>query len=218
MQTNQNFPSEQVLKSLQDPVRRQLFDYVSRSARSVSREEAARAAGISRTLAAYHLDHLDSAGLLETAYARRDGKSGPGAGRPAKIYAAAQPEVVLSVPARNYRLLGSLLAAAAAADGTGAVRQALAEAARQEGQRAGAAHPELRVVLQRLGYEPQEDGHGTITMANCPFHVVAQEQRELVCQMNYQLLCGVLSGVRRSGQRATLAPEAGRCCAVIEPA
>jgi len=217
MPANQNFPSEQVLKTLQDPVRRGLFDYVSRSAQPVSREAAAQVAGISRTLAAYHLEHLSSAGLLSATYARPDGKTGPGAGRPAKLYEAVHDEVLLSMPSRNYRLLGSLLAAAAESDPSGTVRHALGEAARVEGERCGALQENLSAALQALGYEPRIDDQGAMTLANCPFHSVAQQHAELVCEMNHQLVSGILDGCGQRCQRAQLQPGEGRCCVVIVP-
>ena len=49
------------LASLDDPVRRRLYEYVSDAGRPVSREEAAEAAGRTRTLGAYHLDKLEIA-------------------------------------------------------------------------------------------------------------------------------------------------------------
>src|SRR5262249_39298268 len=74
------------LSALSAPSRRRLYDHISASSTPVGRDEAAAAAGISRSLAAYHLDRLAQAGLLETTFARPAGRSGPGAGRPAKLY------------------------------------------------------------------------------------------------------------------------------------
>lgn len=71
--------------SLGDPVRRGLYEYVVGHREPVGREEAAEAVGISRSLAAYHLDRMVDDGLLEFSFARRSGRSGPGAGRPAKL-------------------------------------------------------------------------------------------------------------------------------------
>lgn len=53
--------------------------------RGMSRAEAADAVGVARTLAAFHLGKLVDAGLLEVAHRRLTGRSGPGAGRPAKV-------------------------------------------------------------------------------------------------------------------------------------
>ncbi|WP_417364725.1 helix-turn-helix transcriptional regulator [Glutamicibacter arilaitensis] len=212
-----NPQQEAVLKSLNDPVRRRLFDFISQSAQPASRDEAAKAAGISRTLAAYHLDRLATAGLLAVSYARPEGKSGPGAGRTAKLYALAQEEVSVSLPARNYRLLGSLLANAASTDTSGVVLQALHQAAREEGKNLGQGSGELLPLLDELGYEPQADDQGEITMGNCPFHMVAQHQTQLVCSMNLQLVSGALEGCQMDCGLAELSPRAGRCCVVVHP-
>src|SRR5918999_3156386 len=91
------------LAALDEPVRRRLFAYVRSSPEPVSREEAADAVGISRSLAAYHLDKLAEQSLLTTGYRRPEGRTGPGAGRPAKVYVA-QGEVSVSVPPRDYEL------------------------------------------------------------------------------------------------------------------
>ena len=65
------------LSSLDEPLRRRLYDYVCEQAAPVSREQASAAADIGRTLAAYHLDKLAQAGLLSTDYQRPQGALGP---------------------------------------------------------------------------------------------------------------------------------------------
>lgn len=217
MTKNQKTTNEAIIKSLGDPVRRRLFDYVSHAGGPVGRDEAAQAAGTSRTLAAYHLDKLTEAGLLAVTYARIQGKSGPGAGRPAKLYELAQEEIALSVPPRNYRLLASLLANAADSDETGAVQQALLNAARSEGEALGSQTQDLMRLLEELGYAPVQDPDGSIFMENCPFHMVAQHQTELVCSMNLRLIDGVLASCPCSGGSAQLQPREGKCCVVIHP-
>ena len=67
----------------------------------VSREQAAAATSIGRTLAAYHLDKLADAGLLTTRYERPAGRGGPGAGRPAKLYTPATQEMSVTLPPRT---------------------------------------------------------------------------------------------------------------------
>jgi predicted ArsR family transcriptional regulator len=95
---------------LLEPVRRALYDFVRASGREVSRNEAAEAAGVQRNLAAFHLDKLVEAGLLEATFRRLGERRGPGAGRPAKLYRRVPGELVVSVPARDYQVLAHLLA------------------------------------------------------------------------------------------------------------
>src|SRR5881227_3925287 len=121
------------LSALAEPTRRRLYDFVARSGRRVGREEAAQEAGIARSLAAYHLDRLVEHGLLEVDYARPAGRSGPGAGRPAKLYRRARREFVLRAPARDYRLLAELLVRAADEKGR-AVRASIERAALELGR------------------------------------------------------------------------------------
>ena len=91
------------LSHLDDPLRRQLYEYVIECDGPVSREQAAAAASIGRTLAAYHLDKLADAGLLTISYQRPAGRGGPGAGRPAKLYTRATQEMSVSAAAPGLR-------------------------------------------------------------------------------------------------------------------
>ena len=110
--TTEDLHDLDAVASLADRVRRQAYEVVADRAGAVGRDEVAEALGVGRTLAAFHLDKLVAAGLLEVSYARRSGKSGPGAGRPAKLYHLAAAEHAVSVPPRAYRAAAELLAEA----------------------------------------------------------------------------------------------------------
>jgi predicted ArsR family transcriptional regulator len=205
------------LSALGDPTRRRTYDYVSAQARPVGRDEVAGALGIGRTLAAYHLDRLAKEGLLSVAYARRSGRTGPGAGRPAKLYERSDRELAVSVPPRDYGIAARLLADAAARDEEGGTRRALREAAESLGREIGATaadRDDLDRVLRERGYEPYEDEAGVTRLRNCPFHAVAQRHPEVVCDMNLSLLSGILAGLDADAH-AALEPGPGRCCVVI---
>lgn len=98
------------LSSLDDPVRRRLYDYVAARPAPVTRDGAAAAVGVGRSLVAYHLDKLVDARILAVSYEHRSDRRGPGAGRPAKYYSLAREELSVSVPPRSYGLLAALLA------------------------------------------------------------------------------------------------------------
>jgi hypothetical protein len=68
---------------LSEPARRALYGYVAAQGREVGRDEAANAVGVSRALAAFHLDKL-----ADGSSTSRTGGSGDedGRGRPAKLY------------------------------------------------------------------------------------------------------------------------------------
>ena len=210
--------------ALAEPTRRRLYEHVVRSPGSVSRDDVAAATGVPRPTTAFHLDRLVADGLLDVHYERRSGRTGPGAGRPAKLYRRAAAPVSVSLPERHYDLAGDLLAAALAeADGSGerpsevldrrAFRRGQELAA--EGDPQSGRQAALR-ILEAHGFEPRVEDDG-IALANCPFHVLAQQHAALVCGMNLRLLEGVLDGVRGSGLTAYLRPEPGRCCVRLEP-
>lgn len=204
------------LSTLADPVRRRLYDYVANQGGQVRRDDAAAAVGVSRTLAAYHLDRLAEAGLLATGYARPPGQGGPGAGRPAKQYERVQHEITLSVPPRNYTLLAQLLADTVSADHSGQIRAALSAAAEKEGRTGADRGASLWARLVEDGYEPSVNDE-QIELRNCPFHALAQRQTELVCSVNHALIRGLLAGRGEDPTRAQLAPSTGRCCVLIQP-
>src|SRR5579872_2035183 len=168
------------VSTLDDPVRRRLYDVVRERAEAVGRDEAAAAAGVGRALAVYHLDKLVEAGLLTATYQRPPGRSGPGAGRPAKLYARSDREFAVTVPPREYELAARLLVQAVEADPSDRSRAALAEAARRLGTELGsAARPSLagqdtggrnaagrdvKSVLTQQGYEPCGGDDGVIRL------------------------------------------------------
>src|SRR5690606_18517001 len=148
------------IAAMNDPQRRSLFEFVRASSDPVSRDEAAAAIGVPRSTAAFHLDRLVTEGLLDIEFRRLTGKTGPGSGRPSKLYRAADRELSVSIPPRNYELAGELLASAVeSADRTGApVRDALAAAATEAGRELGATARDLDAALTSCGYEPRDDG------------------------------------------------------------
>ena len=191
----------------------------------VSRDEAAAVLDLSRSVVAFHLDKLVDAGLLDVRFERTSGRTGPGAGRPSKLYGRSSREISVSLPPRRYDRAGAVLAEAVIrADAQKIpVKQAVAEVAREAGRRVGEDLPggsraRARVidVLRSHGYEPRKRGR-EIALVNCPFHALAEEHRELVCGMNLELLTGVLEGVTGAKLTARLAPEPGYCCVRLAP-
>jgi predicted ArsR family transcriptional regulator len=202
--------------AMSDPQRRTLFEFVSRSENPVSREDAARALGVPRSTAAFHLDRLVDEGVLETEFRRLSGRTGPGAGRPSKRSGRAGGEISVSIPARRYELAGELLAAAVEeADRTGgAVREALATVATKAGRELGASAGSLDAALESCGYEPCDDGAGGLVLTNCPFHRLATSHTEVICQANVALLSGVAEGAAEDARTVEFVPPTGEHCCV----
>jgi predicted ArsR family transcriptional regulator len=208
------------LAALDDPLRRRLYDLVAESPEPVGRERAATAMGIGRTLAAYHLDKLVDQGLLTASYERPEGRAGPGAGRPAKLYVRADREIAVSMPQREYELAAGLLAAAAEEDETGAATERLHEVAARAGRAAGGSLPRSRSVedaLRERGYGPFRDEAGVLRARNCPFHRLAGQHRDLVCGMNVAFVRGLVEGLGGTGAEVSLDPQPGRCCVALAP-
>jgi predicted ArsR family transcriptional regulator len=214
--------------ALQEPVRRALYVHITSQRDDVSRDQAAEAVGIQRSLAAFHLDKLVEAGLLEATFRRLTGRTGPGAGRPAKLYRRSRAEHSVSLPPRHYDLAAELLAEAVEEAGDGPARTTLLEVARRYGQRIGG---ELRIrlkprasrqrrlaavaeALEGYGYEPRSE-RDAIRLGNCPFHSLAQSHRDLVCGMNQALLEGVAEGVDGGGLAAQPDRTPGECCVTV---
>jgi predicted ArsR family transcriptional regulator len=194
--------------ALTDPARRAAYRaVVDAGPEPVGRDEVAAALGVGRTLAAFHLDKLVAAGLLEVSYARRSGRSGPGAGRPAKLYRRVARERAVTVPPRSYDAIAVLLAEAVE---TAGADTAAYEAARRWG-RFEAAPGDVVAVLAERGYEPQIVD-GVVRLRNCPFHRLADDFPPLVCGMNLALVQGLTDG---AGWTARIDPTPGGCCVTL---
>ena len=216
------------LALLDEPVRRALYEWVVDAGRAVSRDEAAAGVEVSRALAAFHLDRLAGAGLLVAEYRRLSGRTGPGAGRPAKLYRRGVRETVVSLPERHYEVVAQLFATTIEQLGEQLAPDALSTSARDVGasaalsarQRAGPRPGQRRLraalieTLADRGYEPRE-ASGDIVLGNCPFHALVDDHRELVCGTNLALLDELINGLGISGLVALKDPRPGQCCVVI---
>jgi len=203
-----------------------MFSFIRREGRAVTREEAAQRMGISRKLAAFHLDKLVEAGLLHARY------ESPGmarkVGRRPKVYEATGAQISLSIPDRRHQLLADILLDAVLDEGDDeCARDAAMRTAQERGLAVGASmrdtsHPgQLRgddalatceQMLEVQGYEPVREGSQEVRLRNCPFHPLAAKAPDLVCAMNHAFLAGCVEGLQATGINAVLAPTPGECC------
>ena len=211
---------------LSEESRRRMFTFIRRARRAVTRDEAAASVGISRKLAAFHLDKLVDAGLLRAGYAAPGGVRK--VGRQPKVYEPTDAQITVSIPDRRHELLADLLLDAVLSEDAGEnARQAAVRTAEQRGRqlgetvrqetRPGRLGPERGLtacehLLEGYGYEPVRETSTQLRLRNCPFHPLAAKAPDLVCGMNHAFLSGYLGGLEVNGVRAVLAPEPGECC------
>ncbi len=220
------------VSALAERTRRAVYEFVSASDGWVGRDQVAEGVAVERATAAHHLDRLEDAGLLQVEFRRLSHKSGPGAGRPAKLYRRSARQVDVSLPPRDYEFAAQLLAGAieSAQDSVNdeGPTAAVERTARAEGERLAAdmqksldgghrpgSGERLRVALDVLadrGYEPRRTDEDTVVLRNCPFHNLAQRYTELVCTMNLQLLDSAVGQFGGTGFCACFEPADGQCC------
>jgi predicted ArsR family transcriptional regulator len=211
---------------LADDLRWRMYSFIRRAGGPVTRDDAAAAVGISRKLAAFHLDKLVDAGLLLASYARPAGLPRPG--RTPKVYTPAEVDVQVSIPQREHAVLAGILVDAVAAPAPGEDgRQAALRVAAERGRGLGTAERD-RVrpgrlgaeraltlacgVLERYGFEPERAEPTRVWLRNCPFQPLAARSPDLVCGINHAFLAGFLGGLGASALTAVLAPRPGACC------
>jgi predicted ArsR family transcriptional regulator len=225
-------PLEDPIRSvaqLDEPNRRRLYDLVSRASEPVGRDEAGTALGITRELAAFHLDRLVEAGLLSAEYRRRNGRSGPGAGRTAKLYRRSHGDVTVTIPARHYERAAGVMAEALedlGKRGLAALQPIARERGREEASRmvgtseiaASDGGPEVQLVdaLGRAGYEPEVASDGVIRLRNCPYDALVEEHRDLTCGMSVAWAEGLAEAIA-APVAVEFVPATGRCCVVFRP-
>ncbi len=206
-----------------------MYWFIRRAGRPVTRDEAAEHVGISRKLAAFHLDKLVDTGLLRAHYEyvgaiRR-------VGRAPKVYEPADIEVRVSIPERRHEILAEILMQAVLTEATG--ESARDATLRVAGDRGAATGREIRARLRpgRLGaeraitllaatlgeqgFEPARTAPACLRLRNCPFHPLAARAPDLVCSLNHAYLTGLLRGLEADAVHADLAPAAGECCVEI---
>lgn len=218
--------------ALDDRSRRSVYAFVAADGGPVTRARVAHAVGISRKLAAFHLDKLVRVGLL---VARTDSARTPGIrGRRPRVYERSSTDVAVTLPTRRPADLAEMLVEAigtAAPDET--ARQAAMRVAERRGQELGAAtRTQVRggrigaeralklgeSVLRERGFEPAREAPTTLRLRNCPYRPVAADAPELVCHMNQRFLAGFLAGLGADSVQAQLLPRDRECCVELRDA
>jgi predicted ArsR family transcriptional regulator len=217
----------EAMAALREPNRRRLYRYVERQPRAVSRDEAAEAVGVSRALAAFHLDKLVALGLLRAEYRRLSGRSGPGAGRTSKLYRRSRHPFAVSLPHRNHELLARLLAESSEAgtriplDAEPAAREyGITLGSRARRRLRGNREPSqllecVEAVLESLGFEPYRASPAEVRLRNCPFDPLSRLYTPLVCGIGQAVISGIVQGVGADQLHVSREEQPELCCGVL---
>lgn len=224
-------PAIRAVAALDEPSRRSMYAFIRDARRPVTRDEAAEAIGISRKLAAFHLDKLVEAGVLRSHYAPVHGIRK--VGRTPKVYEPSDLDIRVSIPPRQLDVLAGILVDAVLTEasderaGDAALRVARShgeavgaeERARTRPGRLGAerALTLTAALLERHGFEPAREAPTCLRLRNCPFHPLAAKAPGLVCAINHAYLSGVLAGLNAPTLQAVLAPSPPDCCVELKP-
>lgn len=219
-------PAIRAIAALDDDLRWGMYEFIRAARRPVTRDEAAAAVGISRKLAAFHLDKLVDAGALRAHYQHVGGVRR--VGRVPKVYEPSAADIRVSIPERSHEMLAGILMDAVVSEASGeSARDAARRVARQRGERIGVAERErarpgrlgaeralslASTLLAQRGFEPARESPGCLRLRNCPFHPLTGAAPELVCGLNHAFISGIMNGLQASGVDAVLDPRAGECC------
>jgi predicted ArsR family transcriptional regulator len=202
---------ENLASSLGDATRRGIYISIRESPEAMTTAEIAELFDIHPNVARHHLHRLVEDGYLSVTERRRSGKQGPGAGRPAKHYAATAKEVQLQFPARRYDLLAELLVRViqrlAPADASVAAlavgREYGTELAAEIGLPDDAGFETAALAVARamtgMGFdtEANTDDHLLVT-SFCPFGETAVNHPEIVCKLDQGIVTGLMAAANQS--------------------
>ncbi|HSJ34204.1 MAG TPA: helix-turn-helix domain-containing protein [Acidimicrobiia bacterium] len=205
--------------ALGDPTRRAIYVAVRESGEPMTTARIAELFGLHPNVARHHLDKLAVDGWLIVSHRRREGKSGPGAGRPAKTYEPSQREVSIHFAPRRYELLVELLVRVlqrvAPADvariaeevGQEYGRELAGEIGAPEDTGYSAAVQAVAVAMTGLGFtvDPDVDGQQLLT-SHCPFGEAAVDHPDVVCSLDRGIVTGLV-GALTDGCTPRLVPH-----------
>lgn len=197
--------------SLGDATRRGIYIAVRESAEPLTASQVADMFEIHPNVARHHLDRLAADGYLEITRRRPAGRSGPGAGRPAKCYTASGKEIDVHYPSRRLDLLTDLLMdVIVRLDPDNAARVARevgyeygTRVAAEIGLPTDAEFPKaVRAVAKAMtgvGFDMTADVDASqLITSHCPFGDLATSHPEIVCSLDQGLIAGLMSSIDRT--------------------
>lgn len=205
--------------ALGDPTRRAIYVAIRESPEPMTTARIAELFEIHPNVARHHLDKLATDGWLVVSHRRHTGKSGPGAGRPAKTYEASKREVSIHFSPRRYELLVELLMRVlqrVAPDQVSGIAQEVGmeygrELAEEIGAPEDAGYAEavqaVAVAMTGLGFsmDPDVEGQRLLT-SHCPFGEAASDHPDVVCSLDRGIITGLV-GSLGAGCEPVLVPH-----------
>jgi predicted ArsR family transcriptional regulator len=190
--------------ALGDPTRRAIFIAVRESGEPMTSSDVAGLFGIHANVARHHLDKLAGEGYLRVSHRRQNGRSGPGAGRPAKCYESTSKEIDLHFPTRRADVLIELLLRVIARAGVSDLKAAAEAVGREYGREIAAeiGSPDERgydeavkavaEAMTGVGFHmsPDLDRHRLLT-SFCPFGDAATGHPDVVCSLDRGMVGGL---------------------------
>jgi len=180
------------LDAIGDQELRETLLYTRARPLPVTADEVAAAHGVHRNVARGRLERLANAGLLIRSFERRTGRTGPGAGRPAKTYRVAPELSAIEFPERRYEQLIGLVVDALPERGRRDGLREIGVAFGRELAREARLRPAkgFRTALGRvcaglgsLGYQASvaevTDERAVITTATCPLRPLVRARPRL---------------------------------------
>jgi predicted ArsR family transcriptional regulator len=177
------------LDAIGDRQLRHTLLFARRQAAPVTADEVAVAHGIHRNVARGRPERLAKAGLLIASFERKTGRTGPGAGRPAKTYRVAPELSAIEFPERRYEQLIGLMLEVLPEHGRRerlhaigeAFGHALAREARlRPARNLGTGLRRVCAALGGLGYQASlteiSGERAVITSATCPLRPLVRAQ------------------------------------------
>ena len=194
--------------SLGDPTRRGIYITVREAPEPATASQIADLFSIHPNVARHHLDRLAEDGYLEVTRRRPDGKSGPGAGRPAKCYTATTKEIDLHFPARRYDLLSELLVRVIERIDPGNLADIAADIGREYGSEIASeigapsesgfdtAVKAVALAMTGMGFATDSDADTRrLLTSHCPFADTAIKHPEVVCSLDRGIVSGLMEGL-----------------------
>jgi predicted ArsR family transcriptional regulator len=208
------------LDALSQSELREALLFARAQTKAVSADDVATRFGIHRTVARSRLERLAAAGLLTVSFERRTGRSGPGAGRPTKLYSVPPETEAIEFPERRYDLLlghlaGQLPAEALTEAGVAFGADLAREAGLGRARGVGKAAEKACAALGTLGFQARvvetTDDSVTIATATCPLRPLVVANPSDAAPIDRGLWIGLLEAHLERGSCNDVTCEAEGC-------